>query len=176
MIGNHKAVVIIGLTLSLLYACTPAQTSDLSVPRWEILIQGSQCGSPDADARWLQDRDALQAVWVNRTTLGGSPKSSPPSLPNHWMLYLASGQKPTSGYHIIVNDVHRIDSDTLQLVIDWMTPAKGKMTAQMLTKPCVILALEKDSYSAVEFTNWAGTTVTIHTPKKTENKELSSEK
>lgn len=162
---KNKTIIIAAITSAVLSACAPGQTSDFNVPNWEVVKQSAQCGSAKPEARWLTDNDSLQAAWADRTTLGGTPTQLPPSFPNHWLLYLSSGQKSTSGYSLTLNDVQRGDSATLKLDVHWLKPLPDRMVAQMITQPCLILALEKDSYSVVQFTNEAGETVTLPTPK-----------
>lgn len=149
---------------SLLTACTANTTAESTVPDWTIVKSGLHCGTDQSVAQWLTSDEALRSKLQNRQTLPESAPKSVQKYPNHWVIYLSRSQKPTPGYGIQINGVHRLDAETLELDIAWPTPQPGKLLAQIITRPCAIIALEKDSYSAIRFRDENGEEVKLNIP------------
>lgn len=90
--------------------------------------------------------------------LGTSPLSEPVVLPKTWLeqyrLFAVSfGSQPSAGYGIqVVEEAQLAQSETgqnqLNITAVLTTPAKGSMTAQMMTSPCVLVGAPKGDYAA----------------------------
>jgi len=57
-------------------------------------------------------------------------------------LALSKGVQPTSGYTLSLGNNARIVDDKLEIPVIWQTPLPDTLQAQMLTHPCLIVALD----------------------------------
>ena len=57
-------------------------------------------------------------------------------------LALSQGVQPTSGYALSLGKDARIVDNKLEIPVVWQTPLPDTLQAQMLTHPCLIVALD----------------------------------
>ena len=111
------------------------------------LVAGSQCGrsEPSANARWLDSAEALQDAWsrMTRHSIGKTAFPAPvPDLARYGVLLVSMGQQTTGGYQL------RLLSQRLEhtpagatVRVAWLVPPPGARTAQVITSPCLMLAI-----------------------------------
>jgi hypothetical protein len=67
------------------------------------------------------------------------------------------GVHPTAGYSLSLAHTHaRLDHDVVTIPLTWHEPAQGAITAQVITQPCLIVALEKRQYAGVRVVDQSG--------------------
>jgi hypothetical protein len=70
---------------------------------------------------------------------------------------ISMGVHPTAGYSLSLAHTHaRLDHDVVTIPLTWHEPAQGAITAQVITQPCLIVALEKRQYAGVRVVDQSG--------------------
>ena len=136
------------------YGCGSAvqQTQEVSsVLPVTIVVSSAQCnlGDRELNGRFLVDEaDAAQLLQrVVRPRFGVDA-----ALPNELdftrqrAVVISLGAKPTPGYGLDVAATAVIDEGVLMLDVTLTSPPPGRMLPQVITTPCVVLALPKDGY------------------------------
>ncbi|MBI3546412.1 MAG: protease complex subunit PrcB family protein [Gammaproteobacteria bacterium] len=81
------------------------------------------------------------------------PNSTPADntvLKNERVLIISMGMRPTAGYLLNLASARApLNGPVLNIPIVWREPAAGSMVAQVITQPCLMLAVEKGEYSEV---------------------------
>ncbi|WP_227537538.1 protease complex subunit PrcB family protein [Marinobacter litoralis] len=67
------------------------------------------------------------------------------------LIFVTLGQKPTAGYSLGLAEVGQ-ENGTLKLQMDLKAPEPGMMVAQVITSPCVVLAVAGGNWGRVEVT------------------------
>jgi PrcB C-terminal len=138
----------------LLAACvaqeTGKRTEEVSV---RALAAGLQCGKGEAaavvelasgeasDARYfaLLPQDLASALKVER------------------VFVVSMGLHPTAGYSVGLAQARaRLERGVVMIPVVWHEPARGAITAQVITWPCLIVALEKRRYAGVKVVDQNG--------------------
>lgn len=122
----------------------PADPEDLFVTE---LHRSIDCGTPDRQAglRYFSDAAALRD-WLdaNEQSLGVSDADLPDG---QALLLVEMGRRKTGGYFIKVSDSAYLDRDRmLWLQGTWTSPDPDRMVTQMISSPCVLLALPARDY------------------------------
>lgn len=131
-----------------------------ATPQARLLWQSAQCAEPDADARWVDDGDALERVVEEaaRNQLGGdTPEVPAADFEDERVLLFALGEKPTAGHGIELADSDLdIEGGRARLALEIIRPAEDSAQAQVLTLPCALIALERGSWSTLEIVDQQG--------------------
>ncbi len=107
--------------------------------------------SADASVQVFASGNAVQQ-WQQRTGIDLHPRELQPGR----YALIQMGQRHTGGYGIAVSgDAMRAES-VLKLYATFFAPAKGAMTTQMITSPCVLVQLPSGSYATVEVYDQTG--------------------
>jgi hypothetical protein len=128
---------------------------------FETVFSSAMCGSdvaivaPVVDAAGL--RKAIGADAPRSFNEPPPPTLDIPSADTATLWHVAIGQKSTAGYVVTVDRVERNDN-TLTFVVDWQEPAAGAMTAQVITRPCVVLRLPPIDVKQARVVDRAGNT------------------
>jgi len=70
---------------------------------------------------------------------------------------ISMGLHPTAGYSLsLAHTRARLDHDVVTIPLTWHEPAQGAITAQVITQPCLIVALEKRHYAGVRVVDQRG--------------------
>lgn len=71
-------------------------------------------------------------------------------LKNERVLMISMGTRPTAGYLLSLTPARaRLDRKILSISIIWREPAPDSIVAQVITQPCLIVAVEKGDYNEV---------------------------
>ena len=65
------------------------------------------------------------------------------------LILLRMGQQPTPGYGL-ANPEARLDAGTLHITVDWQSPPPGLLQAQVITYPCLLIALPQETFEQIE--------------------------
>lgn len=108
---------------------------------------------PQARVSLLADRDAVRA-WqrahnVDLVGVDPLPSGGP-------YVAVEMGVRLSAGYGIAVSREALLDHGTARLNASLLTPAPGEVTAEMVTSPCVLVALPPGAYRAVELRDPGG--------------------
>lgn len=65
------------------------------------------------------------------------------------LIAISRGRQPTPGYGFTLEEAYR-DGATAVVRVRWETPEAGAVLPQMLTHPCLVVALPRDTFQRVE--------------------------
>lgn len=92
-------------------------------------------------------------------------------------LALSKGVQPTSGYALRLANGAKMVAGKLQIPVIWETPLPDSLQAQMLTHPCLIVALdlstEKQNDMNIDFVDQSGEIIATY-PQAELNKPISA--
>lgn len=126
----------------------------------ERIWHSGQCAQRTAGSRWIEDRGALERVV--RAAGPRSPDADEASLPEvefdrHRVVLVALGEQPSAGYGLALQrDTLDVQGDRAVLRIAVTRPAADSMQAQVVTSPCMLVAVERDGYAALEIIDSEG--------------------
>ena len=70
---------------------------------------------------------------------------------------ISMGLRPTAGYSLSLAHARaRLEHGVVTIPLAWREPAPGAITAQVITQPCLIVALEKRQYAGVRVVDQNG--------------------
>jgi hypothetical protein len=128
------------------------------------LAAGTHCGhgSREPAARWLDTADAWQAAYrrMNRQVLGpDSPPPQPPDFTRYGILQVFMGQQSTGGYRLRLLQPQLGHTPAGASVrVEWLPPPPGTLSTQVLTSPCLVLAVPRGAYRSLRVTDQRGRT------------------
>ncbi len=114
----------------------------------DVLHASAQCpGGQSREVRLTQDPLEYARLWRG---IGASPVATPvPDLAGRRALYLADNEHPTAGYAMtLASPVLKTQLGVASLSI--RTERPEGMAAQVVTRPCLLLALPAGDYERVE--------------------------
>jgi hypothetical protein len=147
-----------------LWACIPSpaihSAEGQRIPV-RILYQDALCGRsrPTLSVTLVADSDQLKQIFIEskRRMLGQSPPTPAVDFDAEHVVTIQMGQKPTGGYGIELAEPHATLNDGEALIrLRWIEPAPGAIVTQILTSPCLIIALPKGAYEIIEITDENG--------------------
>lgn len=131
---------------------TVGKTVEMAILEQSILCPGAKSGLTEVTS---------SKQWSK--ILAASPFSDPVVLPKAWLeqyrLFVVSdGRKPNGGYGIDVEKQALFNSadsgeDQLNITAVVHSPAKGSITTQVITSPCVLVGAPKGDYQVRLITN-----------------------
>ncbi len=72
-------------------------------------------------------------------------------------LLVQMGQKPTPGYGLWPEQpVARLRGDVLEVILDWQSPPPGAILAQVITSPCMLIAIPRAGYKTIRVLDATG--------------------
>jgi PrcB C-terminal len=129
----------------------------------EVVYRGSRCPASEPGARAIDD-EAGWAEWQaaqQRTFLPAADDvDANVDFGDERIIVVSMGTKPTAGYSIdVAAGAARLRGDTLEIDADWLEPAEGAVVAQVLTSPCIALAVPAADFDRVRVVDRDGDTV-----------------
>jgi hypothetical protein len=155
-----RLCALCAVAIAWLTACAGPAPSATAVPV-EALYRGAHCGAPDTEpvATWLTDAEALARAYATIRRLSASGRAKPPPIDftHSAALLVSMGTMPTSGYALsLADEPARIATDALEITLNWQSPPRGAMVAQMLTSPCLVLRIPREGYREIRVLDHAG--------------------
>jgi hypothetical protein len=127
-------------------SCSP----DREVPVM-VIRGGSQCGGDAAapSVRRLASRTELDAAFSS-SELGGAPAPAV-DFDGAAVLLIASGQRPTAGHAVeLAAPKAPVKGGAALVQVTLRSPDAGAFTAQVVTSPCLVVALPKAGLGEVK--------------------------
>ena len=140
----------------------PQSTVDAGAPSVRVLYQSTHCGqtATQPSGKWINDPAAYERLYgrLRSGDIGASKRHPPPvNFTREGVLWIGMGQKPTGGYSIDPAESGlEIRADTATLRVAWSTPPPDAVLAQVITRPCLLLALPKGGYSRIRVVDLSG--------------------
>lgn len=166
MARTHCAsgTALLALAAAALAACQTGIPAPAVATTGEIitLASGTQCDHAPATAaaHWLDSADDLEAAYRHMTHHTPGADSLPGSIPDftrYGALQVFMGQRPTGGYRLrLLHPALEQLATGTTVRIAWLSPPPGALTPQVITSPCLLLALPRGIYSSVQVTDQDG--------------------
>jgi hypothetical protein len=140
---------------------TPAALDAKTLPL-RVLYRNTHCGAPcdQPTGAWIAGPRAYQRLYrgLRQPHVGGAERHPPPvNFSREAVLWICMGRKPTGGYGLApAENELTVSAGTATLRLDWSTPAPGAVLAQVVTRPCLVLAVPKGEYSRVRVLDRTG--------------------
>ena len=111
-----------------------------------IVASGTQCnlGDRELNARWVVDEGDVAQLLERMDDGGITPAAL--DFARQRVLLISLGPKPTPGYGLDIAANAVIVDDTLKLEVTPTSPPPGAILVQMLTTPCMMLAMPASGY------------------------------
>ncbi len=107
----------------------------------KALMQSAYCGSAEMGVEWLQGGKLYQQFAV-----GGSR-----------LLLISMGQQRSAGYSLaLLSETTTVVDGQISIQVAWNSPPPGMMMAQVVTRPCLLLALTAQNYKGVQVVDQTG--------------------
>ena len=163
--GSRIMFRLVALAAAGLAACQAGGIDPPAVddtPGILTLAAGTQCGHSDnaPAASWLDTADALQIAYrrMTRQTLGANTlPAQTPDFAKYGVLQVFMGQQSTGGYQLRLlhpRVEHLASGATVRIA--WQSPPPGALTPQVITSPCLLLAVPRGSYQSITVTDQTG--------------------
>jgi hypothetical protein len=142
------------IVLILAMCCAPFALSGCA--SIEVLHESAYCpGGKERQAVLVRDQTALNRLWQGMQTTPQAGAVPTADFRHKSVLFLADAEKPTAGYGMwLASPDLTIDSGTATLRIE--TKAPRGMAAQVMTRPCLFLALPTGDFQRVEARDQTG--------------------
>lgn len=140
-LGVGSTAARVGLAILALAMNAPVPAGSDARGRPEPWYTGHHCGGAEAGAQVLANRIAYRRFRERRSLEGapGYPRDG------RWLLALFMGRQPTPGYRLtLAGDAIGFPSgDRAVIRVHWTEPDPGKVHAQVVTRPCLLVALPR---------------------------------
>ncbi|MBE0487300.1 protease complex subunit PrcB family protein [Marinobacter sp.] len=137
------------LTAAILTACSATGGASGGEPQVRQVTQSAHCGLTGPGVALVRSSAELEAL----LDLGGQNISTgvirQVNLEEEALVIVTLGQKPTAGYGVGLDSATR-DNHTLKLAMKVTEPAPDMMVAQVITSPCVVLAIADEGWQRLE--------------------------
>lgn len=123
------------------------------------LASQDQCGELNRPAvRWI----ARSSEWRDLYARINSQWMNPPSpravdFPREGVLLIAMGQRSSAGYGLaLAEEIATVRDGVLTVRVDWREPPVGRRRAQVMTSPCLLLAVPDAGFTRIEVVDREG--------------------
>jgi hypothetical protein len=118
-----------------------------------VLASGLQCGKGKGVT--IVELDSRQELDARHSALMSGDLAS--AFNSERVFIISMGLHPTAGYSLSLAHARaRLDHGVATIPLTWHEPAPGAITAQVITQPCLIVALEKRQYTGVRVVDQSG--------------------
>ena len=126
-----------------------------------ILYQNDLCGGnrPTPSVTLVAGSDQLKRIFTEAKgrMIGQLPQVPAVDFDAEHVVFIQMGQKPTGGYGIELAEPYATLNDGEALIrLRWIEPAPGAIVTQILTSPCLVVALPKGAYEKIAITDENG--------------------
>lgn len=142
--------------LSILLALNACKTHSGSAVAVATLFQHSHCQAETAKAILIDNAADLSAWWQPLARLSLPARELPAPLAQvDWrernVVVVYAGSRPSAGYKLeLAGGTAQVEDQTLKINVHLTEPPADAMVAQVITSPCMVIAANKDSYTAVK--------------------------
>jgi hypothetical protein len=124
-------------------ACAGTNSADATAPV-RVLERSAHCPEPPSEAG---------AARIDIADAGADVDAS-----SDWIVRLGMGQRSTGGYAVDIADPQpvAVEAGIAVVRVEWITPAAGAAVTQVITRPCVEVAVPR-VHEGIRFIDAAGT-------------------
>jgi len=143
------------LFVPLLFVFSNPSLSEPEEVEIRILHRSMQCGLHNPEFSQLQNIHEVHNLKPRSLTLSKNKATAPPISPfdkkREHVVLVSLGRKNSAGYGLkLLSRIALIENNTLTLPLKMQTP-RNRLSAQVITSPCMVLAFNKGNYSTVEW-------------------------
>ena len=140
-VGVGSIAARVGLAILALAVSAPVPAGSDARGRPEPWYAGRHCGGAEAGAEVLANRRDYRR-FRERHSLDGAPGYPGDG---RWLLALSMGRQPTPGYRLTLagDEIGFPSDDSAVIRVHWTEPDPGKVQAQVVTRPCLLVALPR---------------------------------
>jgi hypothetical protein len=137
-----------GVALALMtVACQSLENSRSEIPVRE-LFAGNQCAVAGAELRVLENSSEAASL-TNAHRIGSKPPLLNIDSDRERILLVAAGSKPSAGYRLqLTKGSAELHDGALNLPVLLTSPGQNRQAA-MITSPCLLLAVQRGSYTRI---------------------------
>ena len=146
---SMKVFTASALLLALTGCAAPGNTAPQQSPQVRQITQSPHCGLTGPGVAYVDSSESLEAFLGVRGQNMSTGVIQQVDLAQEQLIFVTLGQKPTAGYSLGLADVSQ-EQGTLKLKMDLKAPAPDMMVAQVITSPCVVLAVAGGNWERVE--------------------------
>ena len=153
MISMIVRKLVLSVALLAMAGCGATRSSNEqpSAPAVRQVTQSAHCGLTGPGVAWVERAEQREAL----LDVGGQNMATDMvrevDLSREYVLFVTLGKKPTAGYGVGL-DEFSVDRDILKLRMRLRAPSPGHATAQVVTSPCVVLAVSPRGWRRIEVT------------------------
>jgi PrcB C-terminal len=149
MRGNLAALLCL-----MLAACAVQETDEhAGEVSARALASGLQCGKGKGVT--IVELDSSEELDARHSAL--LPGDLASTLNSERVFVISMGLYPTAGHSLsLAQKRARLEHGVVTIPVVWHEPAPGAITAQVITQPCLIVALEKRQYTGVRVVDQNG--------------------
>jgi hypothetical protein len=117
------------------------------------LTSGLQCGKGKGVT--IVELDSIEELDARHSAL--LPGDMASTFSSERVFVISMGLRPTAGYRLSLAPARaRLEHGVVTIPVVWHEPPPGAITAQVITQPCLIVALEKRQYAGVRIVDQSG--------------------
>lgn len=131
---------------------------DATVSIATLASQG-QCGSQNRPTvRWIADAGEWRDLHARINSQWMNPPPPPTvDFPREGVLLIAMGQRSSAGYGLTLADKVAVVRDgVLTVRVDWREPLPDRLRAQVMTSPCLLVAVPDAGFTRIEVVDQEG--------------------
>ena len=148
---SMKAFTASALSLVLTGCAASGNTAPQQSAQVRQITQSAHCGLTGPGVAYVNSAEELDVLLGVRGQNMSTGVIRQVDLAQEQLIFVTLGQKPTAGYSLGLADVSQ-EQGTLKLQMDLKAPAPDMMVAQVITSPCVVLAVAGGNWERVEVT------------------------
>lgn len=131
----------------------------------DVVLLSSQCGRqvPSEALAWIDSEIELQELYrrINQSksggggVIGGPFNVSPEDIPEvdfavDGLVLIEMGRRPTAGFGLApLEPAFSVADGTARLSIAWQEPGPESVVAQVMTSPCLLIAVPRGDYDRI---------------------------
>jgi hypothetical protein len=157
-----QGLLVLGLLLLGCDLAADNQSSD-STLNVRLVDSAATCGGGAAAPRatWIADQDQFQDVYARMKSAvipGNAAEAPAVDFSREALVLIEMGRKTTGGYFLELKSTKaRVMNNSAQVELIWGVPAPDAMVTQVLTSPCILIALPKNgSYTRIQILDQNG--------------------
>lgn len=145
--------LVLGAVMFALAGCGSSgpRKAEVSAPAVRQVTQSAQCGLTGPGVAWVDSAEHREALLQVSGQNMATEMVRAVDLSREYVLFVTLGQKPTAGYSVGLDEFSP-DQDVLRLRMRLREPAPGAVPAQVITSPCVVLAVSLQGWQRIEVT------------------------
>lgn len=131
---------------------------DATVSIATLASQG-QCGAQNRPTvRWIADAGEWRDLHARINSQWMNPPPPPTvDFPREGVLLIAMGQRSSAGYGLTLADKVAVVRDgVLTVRVDWREPLPDRLRAQVMTSPCLLVAVPDAGFTRIEVVDQQG--------------------